>query len=264
MAKTAMGVRWSSSRQFGPPIGARASGEGLLQGHPPQRAARQRPTTEVIERGRDRCFGGRGRHHRLCPAVRRADVQRRSQRLAAGRAAGRNARPRPSIGSAGRHSRRSTSAAALIASGVHGRRESAPAVEHMGHIPDGASAFKWVDDVGSPWPPELLEHYKPRAPGHLGRDDRRPVGNPPASELDEIGVRFAPASLTRPRRRAGSRREIVPFGVNGRHLRDRPGHPPGLETSTRSSPAQAGLQGGRQDHRGQLLADLGRRGRRCC
>ena len=28
----------------------------------------------------------------------------------------------------------------------------------MGHIPMGVG-FNWVDQVGSPWPPELMERY---------------------------------------------------------------------------------------------------------
>ena len=48
-------------------------------------------------------------------------------------------------------------AAALIASGVHDVAIGS-GVEHMGHIPMGVG-FKWVDDVGSPWPPEILEKY---------------------------------------------------------------------------------------------------------
>jgi len=47
--------------------------------------------------------------------------------------------------------------AALIAAGVHDAVIGG-GVEHMGHIPMGV-AFKWVDDVGSPWPPELMERY---------------------------------------------------------------------------------------------------------
>jgi len=31
-------------------------------------------------------------------------------------------------------------------------------VEHMGHIPMGVG-FNWMDQVGSPWPQELLERY---------------------------------------------------------------------------------------------------------
>src|SRR3954454_3442893 len=45
-------------------------------------------------------------------------------------------------------------AAALIASGVHDAAIGG-GVEHMGHIPMGMG-FKWTDDVGSPWPPELI------------------------------------------------------------------------------------------------------------
>src|SRR5215467_4047488 len=48
-------------------------------------------------------------------------------------------------------------AAALIATGVHDVVIGG-GVEHMGHIPMGIG-FKWTDDVGSPYPPELLERY---------------------------------------------------------------------------------------------------------
>src|SRR6266511_700749 len=47
--------------------------------------------------------------------------------------------------------------AALIASGVHDAAIGS-GVEHMGHVPMGVG-FKWVDDVGSPWPPALMERY---------------------------------------------------------------------------------------------------------
>src|SRR5437588_6421287 len=47
--------------------------------------------------------------------------------------------------------------AALVASGVHDAVIGS-GVEHMGHIPMGVG-FKWVDDVGSPWPPALREQY---------------------------------------------------------------------------------------------------------
>src|SRR5688572_6808350 len=47
--------------------------------------------------------------------------------------------------------------AALIGAGVHDAVIGC-GVEHMGHVPMGVG-FKWVDDVGSPWPPELLERY---------------------------------------------------------------------------------------------------------
>src|ERR671924_1184584 len=48
-------------------------------------------------------------------------------------------------------------AAALVASNVHDVAIGS-GVEHMGHIPMGIG-FKWVDDVGSPWPPAIMERY---------------------------------------------------------------------------------------------------------
>src|SRR4051794_17998515 len=48
-------------------------------------------------------------------------------------------------------------AAAQIAAGVHDVAIGS-GVEHMGHVPMGVS-FKWVDDVGSPWPEELMARY---------------------------------------------------------------------------------------------------------
>ena len=117
-------------------------------------------------------------------------------------------------------------AAALIASGVHDVVIGS-GVEHMGHIPMGVG-FKWVEDVGSPWPPELLEQLQPRAAGHLGRDDRRPVGDPPLrARRDRRCARTSsPHQATEEGR---FEREIVPFAGQRRHLRDRPGHPAGHE-----------------------------------
>src|SRR5437879_10756633 len=48
-------------------------------------------------------------------------------------------------------------AAALVASGVHDLVVGG-GVEHMGHIPLFIT-HKWVDDVGTPFPPELLERH---------------------------------------------------------------------------------------------------------
>ena len=98
-------------------------------------------------------------------------------------------------------------AAALIASGVHDAVIGS-GVEHMGHIPMGVG-FKWVDEVGSPWPPELLEQLQPRAAGHLGRDDRRQVGDPPLRARRDRRA-LAPARRTRPPRRAASSARSCP------------------------------------------------------
>src|SRR3712207_9258837 len=67
-------------------------------------------------------------------------------------------------------------AAALIASGVHDTAIGS-GVEHMGHVPMGVG-FKWVDDVGSPWPPALLERYNlvPQGISAEMRSEERRVG----------------------------------------------------------------------------------------
>ena len=92
-------------------------------------------------------------------------------------------------------------AAALIAAGVHDVVIGG-GVEHMGHIPMGVG-FKWVDEVGSPWPPELMERYNLVPAGPLGRDDRRPVGDPPL-RARRARRALAPARRTRRPRRAAS------------------------------------------------------------
>ena len=81
----------------------------------------------------------------------------------------------------------------------------------------------------------------------------------PRSELDEIGLRShqLAAKATEEGR---FEREIVPFPVNGdTYVTDQGIRP---DTSLeKPGAAEAGLQGGRQDHRRQLLADLRRRRR---
>ena len=146
--------------------------------------------------------------------------------------------------------------AALIAAGVHDVVIGG-GVEHMGHIPMGVG-FKWVDDVGSPWPPELLEQLQPRAAGDLGRDDRRPVGDPAVGD-GRAGRALAPAR--RARHRGGPLR-ARDGAVPGQRLdlRGRPGHPARHEPRGARRP-QAGLQAGRQGHGRQLVADLRRRRR---
>ena len=102
-------------------------------------------------------------------------------------------------------------AAALIASGVHDAVIGS-GVEHMGHIPMGVG-FKWVDEVGSPWPRRADGEVQPRAPGNLGRDDRRQVGDPP------LGARRDRRPLAQAAHQATEEgrfeRETIPFQVNG-------------------------------------------------
>ena len=149
-------------------------------------------------------------------------------------------------------------AAALIASGVHDAVIGS-GVEHMGHVPMGVG-FKWVDEVGSPWPEELMDRYN-LVPQGISAEMIADKWEIPRSELDEIGVRSH--QLAAPGHRGGSlRARDRALPGERRHLRDRPGHPP-RDQPRDAVAAEAGVQGGRQGHRRQRLADLRRRGRAC-
>jgi acetyl-CoA acyltransferase len=101
--------------------------------------------------------------------------------------------------------------AALIAAGVHDAVIGS-GVEHMGHIPMGIG-FTWVDQVGSPWPQELLEHYN-LVPQGISAEMIAHKWEIPRSELDEIGVR-SHQNAARATDEGRFEREIVPFQVNG-------------------------------------------------
>ena len=101
--------------------------------------------------------------------------------------------------------------AALVASGVHDVVIGS-GVEHMGHIPMGVG-FNWIDEVGAPWPPELLEKYN-LIPQGLSAEMIADKWEIPRSELDELGVRSH--RLAHQATEEGRfEREIVPFQVNG-------------------------------------------------
>jgi acetyl-CoA acetyltransferase family protein len=101
--------------------------------------------------------------------------------------------------------------AALIAAGVHDTVIGG-GVEHMGHIPMGVG-FKWVDEVGSPWPQELLERYA-LVPQGLSAEMIAEKWEINRSELDELAVRSH--RLAHQATEEGRfEREIVPFAVNG-------------------------------------------------
>jgi acetyl-CoA acetyltransferase family protein len=102
-------------------------------------------------------------------------------------------------------------AAALIASGVHDVAIGG-GVEHMGHIPMGV-AFKWVEDVGSPWPPELMERYA-LVPQGLSAEMIADKWEIPRHELDELALR-SHQHAARATEEGRFEREIVPFAVNG-------------------------------------------------
>jgi acetyl-CoA acyltransferase len=102
-------------------------------------------------------------------------------------------------------------AAALIASGVHDVAIGG-GVEHMGHIPMGVG-FNWVDQVGSPWPPELMEKYN-LIPQGLSAEMIADQWEIPRSELDELAVRSH--RLAHQATEEGRfERETIPFRVNG-------------------------------------------------
>jgi acetyl-CoA acyltransferase len=101
--------------------------------------------------------------------------------------------------------------AALIAAGVHDVVIGG-GVEHMGHVPMGIS-FKWTDDVGSPWPPELMERYD-LVPQGISAEMIADKWEIPRSEIDELAVRSH--RLAHQATEEGRfERETVPFRVNG-------------------------------------------------
>jgi len=102
-------------------------------------------------------------------------------------------------------------AAALIAAGVHDAAIGS-GVEHMGHIPMGVG-FKWVDEVGSPWPPAIMERYN-LVPQGISAEMIADKWEIPRSELDEIGVR-SHANAHKATEEGRFERETIPFRVNG-------------------------------------------------
>src|SRR5918992_1525116 len=102
-------------------------------------------------------------------------------------------------------------AAALIASGVHDVVIGG-GVEHMGHIPMGVG-FGWVDQVGSPWPPELMERYA-LVPQGLSAEMIADRWEIPRSEMDELALRSHQLAA-RATEEGRFERETITFQVNG-------------------------------------------------
>ena len=101
--------------------------------------------------------------------------------------------------------------AALIASGVHDVVIGG-GVEHMGHVPMGVG-FKWVDEVGSPWPPAMLERYN-LVPQGIAAEliaDRWEIAR---SDMDELAVR-SHRRAARATEEGRFERETIRFSVNG-------------------------------------------------
>ena len=102
-------------------------------------------------------------------------------------------------------------AAALIAAGVHDAVIGS-GVEHMGHVPMGIG-FNWIDQVGSPWPPELMERYN-LIPQGLSAEMIADRWEIPRSELDELALRSHQLAH-RATEEGRFEREMVPMQVNG-------------------------------------------------
>jgi acetyl-CoA acetyltransferase family protein len=102
-------------------------------------------------------------------------------------------------------------AAALIAAGVHDVVIGS-GVEHMGHVPMGIG-FNWVDEVGTPWPPELMEKYN-LVPQGLSAEMIADKWEIPRSELDELALRSHQLAH-RATEEGRFEREIMPMQVNG-------------------------------------------------
>jgi acetyl-CoA acetyltransferase family protein len=101
--------------------------------------------------------------------------------------------------------------AALVGAGVHDAVIGS-GVEHMGHIPMGVG-FNWVEQVGTPWPEELMSRYN-LVPQGISAEMIADKWEIPRSELDEIGVRSH--KLAHQATEEGRfERETVPFPVNG-------------------------------------------------
>jgi acetyl-CoA acetyltransferase family protein len=102
-------------------------------------------------------------------------------------------------------------AAALVAAGVHDVAIGS-GVEHMGHVPLGVG-LNWADEVGTPYPPALMERYN-LIPQGLSAEMIADQWEIPRSELDELALRSHQLAH-RATEEGRFEREIVPFKVNG-------------------------------------------------
>jgi acetyl-CoA acetyltransferase family protein len=101
--------------------------------------------------------------------------------------------------------------AALIAAGVNDVVIGG-GVEHLGHIPM-LEGQRWTDEVGTPYPPALMERYD-LVPQGISAEMIADQWDVPREELDEISLRshqLAAAATAEGR----FEREIVPFAVDG-------------------------------------------------
>jgi acetyl-CoA acetyltransferase family protein len=102
-------------------------------------------------------------------------------------------------------------AAALVAAGVHDV-VIAGGVEHMGHVPMGIG-LRWADEVGTPFPPALLERHA-LVPQGLSAELIAERWELPRSELDELALR-SHRLAHRATEEGRFARETMPFRVDG-------------------------------------------------
>ena len=244
-------------RRGGPHPGRpRPRGEGLLQGRPRLDAAGE-DLHRADRARRDRRLRGRGRRRRLRPAVRRAGDQHRPQRLARGRPADRDPRDdrrppvrlRPAGGELRRRAGRLRRPRRR-----HRRRRRA----HGPHLVRRLGC-RSCRSTALAFSPAAARALQPGPAGDLGRDDRRPVGDPPLGARRARRCARSSSPRGRPRRAASTARSF-PFQVNGDTYTTDQGIRPDTNLETLSQ-LKTVVQGGRQDHRRQLLADLRRRRR---
>ncbi len=101
--------------------------------------------------------------------------------------------------------------AALVASVVHDVVIGG-GVEHMGHIPMGVM-FNFVDQLGTPWPEELMARYN-LVPQGISAEMIADKWEIPRSEMDEIGLRSH--TLAHQATEEGRfEREMIPWKNNG-------------------------------------------------
>lgn len=105
-----------------------------------------------------------------------------------------------------------TIGAALIAAGLRDV-VVAGGVEHMGHLPFGVG-LRWAEEIGEPWPRELLERYRLVPQGESAEliADEWGISR---RELDELALR-SHRLAQRATEEGRFAREVVPIPVGGR------------------------------------------------
>ena len=99
--------------------------------------------------------------------------------------------------------------AALVGSGVHDVVIGG-GVEHMGHIPMGVM-FNFIDQLGSPWPEELMARYN-LVPQGISAEMIADQWEIPRSELDELGLR-SHQNAAKATEEGRFEREMIPMDV---------------------------------------------------